>query len=519
MRGPTLLLAACLATVSARAQAPHITLHVEQPAIAGLPIWLDVAADDPCIGVHYHGDLDGTVRGGHADIMAPGQKPAAPGFKAISYPHRGLERYPAECPSDSPPDRGTQRMPLHLIANLRQPGQYAVRWIVPTTEKLGAIAPTPWVTFTVQPSTAARRESWFSATLAHIPTDNDTLAQTYLPGLLAAAGDPRVTRRLLDLLCLPDRAGSRFVFQALPPGLTPDAQSYLARLIAQGCLGDGLTVYLNTSIAMGQMHGGFPEPQRRRLLKAILTALPHASGAGLAHAITMMFSLKGGRISPPSAAHPDILANAVDAAVLRMVPTILASNDKPGNSADQPKWALIEYVSGARDIPASGAVLRSLAAQNDPAAGYALAKMLYSGDPANLAFLRERLSSPVPDFTFPDPTDSFKDIPQRFGAPGTALLHALLQAASPHVRATAAVALASAGDHDGINAVLTTLRADRAPDTAQIINRLTGEASCQDEDMSCHQIITASTNPQSSWIAERKAAIIDYFENRLRDGH
>src|ERR1700733_539456 len=171
-RGLRLLIASGLGmlTSEALAAAPHITLRVEQPVYAGMPVWLDVMADDPCIGVHYSGDVGGGTESGWAEVKGPGGKTPEPGFHPTYYPHSNFATEVGACPSQGDLDQGrSHRIPLHLVADLRLPGQYTVRWRVPPTKKLGDVAPTDWLTFVVQPVSTAQREAWLSDLVARPP--------------------------------------------------------------------------------------------------------------------------------------------------------------------------------------------------------------------------------------------------------------------------------------------------------------------------------------------------------------
>ena len=488
---------------------PHIRLRVEQPAYTGLPVWLDVEADDPCIAVDYEGDLGGYAKGGSLEVVASGGATPAPGFHPVRYPHGSMLIVPGACPADNRRDgSGRPRIPLHLVADLRIPGEYKVRWLVAWTKKLGALPPTAWVTFVVLPSTPKQREAELARLLAQVPDHIDDLKDTYLPSLLAAWGDPRVMHKLLEIMCSPDRLTGSSVLGIFGPELSSDAQIYLAHLIEHGCLSEGLWSYINQSVGFGIMFGGMPEQQRRRLLQATILALPHAHGIGLAHAINIASMLKQG--------HDDELAKGADATVLRSVPRVINQTDEPGfSSFDQPKWMLAEYFGAPDRVSADRTVLQAIAAQNDPAAGYALTKLMFSGDPDDLPFLKNRFMRSADGLGFSDPTHNFTFFLKRFGPPGEQLLLSLLQAPDAHVRAAAAVALAGQGNHIAMQYIISTLQSNQIADRIELLNQLLTTDACPITDDDCHQMVTPNIDVQAAWIMKRKEAMIRYFTDRL----
>jgi hypothetical protein len=74
MRGAWIALAISAISL-AHAQPPHVSLHVEQPAYAGMPVWLDVDVDDPCITPEYFGAPGGSADNGSAQVIGPDGTP------------------------------------------------------------------------------------------------------------------------------------------------------------------------------------------------------------------------------------------------------------------------------------------------------------------------------------------------------------------------------------------------------------------------------------------------------------
>ncbi len=59
----------------AEAQPLHVSLRVEQPTYAGMPVWLDMDMDDPCITPEYFGAPGGSADNGSAQVIGPDGTP------------------------------------------------------------------------------------------------------------------------------------------------------------------------------------------------------------------------------------------------------------------------------------------------------------------------------------------------------------------------------------------------------------------------------------------------------------
>ena len=406
------LIACVLASRPCAAQPPLINLRVEEPVYAGLPVWLDVEAADPCIAVHYQGSLIGDASGGRAEVAGADGATLPPGFR----PHYGrpigsMLRREGACTARELKDATTNRIPLHLVADLKKPGHYAVRWIVPRNDRLGNV-PSTSLTFTVRSGTDAQRESWLTGLLANQPADLDALRETFIPALLAASGDPRVTDRLLDILCEKDRPTSTSVSHTLDAALSDGAQLRLARRISGGCLSDGLVEYVDESVRSDLLFGVMPDRERRRLLEATLSSLTAARGPALANALEIADLLKENR--------SDDVAKAADATVMHAVPRILAEVDLDVSSADQIKAMLLQYVSARNRLPGAKGVIEALADRPGETASDALRDLVFGGggDPADIPYLQERLLGPLDGVPFPERDDDFNRVATAFGSPG-----------------------------------------------------------------------------------------------------
>jgi hypothetical protein len=90
-----------------------------------------------------------------------------------------------------------KRLPLHIWFQIQQPGRYALRWNYewPELDKNGKPVTkqvsSTWITFTVQPPSAANRDKWLRQLLAHPAGSSVDLLGDYIPSLVAAAPDER----------------------------------------------------------------------------------------------------------------------------------------------------------------------------------------------------------------------------------------------------------------------------------------------------------------------------------------
>jgi len=496
--------------VAARADSPRITLKIEQPAYAGLPIWLDVESDDPCLAVHYTGNMGGFAEGGHAEVIGSDGQELRVGFQAHFYRHGSVLQEPGACPSDYVSGHGgTHRIPLHLVANLREPGQYSVRWLVPKTTKLGAVPPTDWLKFEVLPSTQDQREAWLADLLAHQPDDWRALRENYIPSLLAESDDPKVRHKLLEISCSADYSMSTSVLQAFHAALSDDEQIYLAQLIVKGCPSGGLDIFVGKRAPM-EFPEAITDQQRERLFEATTAAIPRAKGADLAHAITRLTQLKESRNDD------DPASVAADAAVLQALPRILGGpDDQRAGSDDDPKRSAIYYFEGSYHDPDGREVVKRFAEQDDQGAVTAFIELLNHPNAADLPFLKDRLMGPQGATFVNNDLNPCYFVAHNFGAAGMELVQSLLNAKTAPVRGATAVYLALQGDRTAMATVIDRLRSGSVADRVELMNRLVGTPACPLQGDACHRYSDATIDLNTPWVIEGEEELIKYFTAAL----
>jgi hypothetical protein len=214
--GPTigLLLAAYATLRLGPRESPQVaptpsvfSIHLESPARAGLPAWIDADLSG-LLTVHYPYGTDpgfigsnqlAVTRDGHPLDRLPDDQPIAP--------IPGLV-----IGSLAPPDAPTGRLPLHLIYDLSTPGHYSVRWTVvaqrdprqdPPSAPDRVLAQSAWLDFDIAPTTEADRQAWLTRLLAASPSTVGAYVGDYIPSLLAAPLDPRVAMAVFRGLGVP----------------------------------------------------------------------------------------------------------------------------------------------------------------------------------------------------------------------------------------------------------------------------------------------------------------------------
>jgi hypothetical protein len=457
-----------------------VDIAIEQPVYAGLPVWLDVNVHDACLEARYPASENPSLfdAGGSTVETLKDGRPAP----ASAYPIGAIQITEpisaGPCPGSQPEGSASvHRFPLHLAADLTTPGRYAVRWLV--RRRLSAtptvFGQSHWLTFTVLPSMSAQREAWLEAVLAHRPTTRTAVQSVYVPSLLAAWRDPRVTRALLDLLCSPDNGIGRAGWGALERGIGPDGAAYTARKIEAGCVTPAVAQFLS----MHQAEFG----SARRPLLAALAAHLHPPDAHAAAALRTMQWLR------PAASNDD-LSKSLDAEMAGIGPAVVATADE--NLKDV--WIEYEW-RRPLSLPVRQ-VLLSLAGQPGDVATAAVGALCGNADPADLfpiAQLATRASLSPEDSRFQEaPGDCLRG----YGARSIPLLRAILAASSFWgTRDNAAIALDSLDQPDGTAAVIAALASPREAEPGYVISDI------QDRPI--------------SWGSDRKAAATAYFQARL----
>lgn len=180
----------------------RLLIHPDQPAYAGMPLWLRVEPGSPGLVAYPFSDDPADFGSNLIELKRDTQllqrRSAFRGQIARVGPvgQFGSSIAPQGAPAN--------RLPLHIAYTLDQPGHYAVRWTQLRDDWIAGVlvktvaAQSDWVEFDIRPSTPQRRTAWLQHQLATAPAGNGELVGDYLPDLLAGAPDPRVLQALLQ---------------------------------------------------------------------------------------------------------------------------------------------------------------------------------------------------------------------------------------------------------------------------------------------------------------------------------
>lgn len=214
------------------AQPKHSTvkfaIKVDQPAYTGMPVWVRAQSTSPRPSHYPYSSDAGEFGNNRIEVKYAGKVLTRREFPGLNISCETGPRDPGDVDSYyGPSDAPKNLLPLHCAYKFDKPGVYSVRWAKlrkyykkDGTSGEEAVAQSDWHSFTVEPSTASRREAWLKDKLAHVPADEGKLLTDYLPSLLVAAPDPRVLNLLI----------SQVYAQAHPKGCTA--------VPAEGVVGD-----------------------------------------------------------------------------------------------------------------------------------------------------------------------------------------------------------------------------------------------------------------------------------------
>jgi len=227
----------------------NFRITVDQPASAGLPVWIRGERDAPRPAHYPYSDDPRDFGNNLVEMRRFENHPLAAlhSCRAIavapSGPVSGEDfdqpfgpRLPKNC------------LPLHLEFPLDKPGVYQVRWTKvrksltggAIKEKETVLARSNWLTFTIKASTGEERKIWLKKKLANIPTSEKDLLSQYLPSLLSAAPDQAVLQVLVRQIYAHDGAGHGAVPNAGP------ASYYAATSLELFNQRDSTSLILNT---------------------------------------------------------------------------------------------------------------------------------------------------------------------------------------------------------------------------------------------------------------------------------
>lgn len=180
-----------------------VRLRLQAPARAGLPIWLCVDAPTPYVVRYPYGPWPWELGSNEVEFRRDGRplpsaaRPSPFGGGGNAYPLEGLVRR-----SGAPAEAARHRVPLHLAADLTEPGRYDVRWRIVSAARDSRgqrLAESEWLSFEVRPVSRSQREAALAELLANQPRSDRGLVGDFLPSLLAFASDARAADVFADL--------------------------------------------------------------------------------------------------------------------------------------------------------------------------------------------------------------------------------------------------------------------------------------------------------------------------------
>lgn len=174
------------------------------------------------------------------------------------------------CGSSAPNGSPENRLPLHVLYPIDEPGTYSVRWTAMGRSE--APPESQWLTFTDLQPTAAQHETWLKNLLATKPETDGQLAGDILPSLLAAAPDPRALSTFIKYLY----AGNGVVSGIADSALEAFPQSEVLRAIVESLQKNGPS---NQLAYFATSHRGWMPDDENKIVRA---AIPYLQGGGSA---------------------------------------------------------------------------------------------------------------------------------------------------------------------------------------------------------------------------------------------
>ena len=195
-----------------------ITVSMDQPAYAGMPIWLRVELPFQYGTIRYPYFFGLAGFGcNEVEVRRNGESlPFIPGSRGLGSPGTFVGNI---CGSFGPSSHVTGRLTLHIMYDLSTPGKYEVRFTM-RSEPFGVLSPTgfkarsEWTTFEVLPSEPNRRAKWLDSLREHPPVDSGEWLTDTLPGLLGIR-DESSLEILTSYLYHPDSSVRRYAFNGL----------------------------------------------------------------------------------------------------------------------------------------------------------------------------------------------------------------------------------------------------------------------------------------------------------------
>ncbi len=195
-------------------------VSVDQPAYAGMPVWLRVELPFENGTIHYP-YLRGLAGFGCNEVEVRRNGESLPLISGSNWMRSPMVFNGNICGSyelESPPHI-IGRLPLHLLYDFRAPGTYEVRF-TRRSVPFGALSQTgfkvrsEWTPFEVLPSEPNRRAEWSKSLRAHPPVEPGELLTDTLPGLLGIP-DESSLEILIGYLYHPDSSVRQYAMNGL----------------------------------------------------------------------------------------------------------------------------------------------------------------------------------------------------------------------------------------------------------------------------------------------------------------
>jgi len=197
------------------------TVSVDQPAYAGMPVWLRVELPFENGTIHYPYVLGPAGFGcNEVEVRRNGESlPLMPGSNWMRSPMAFNGNICGSYGLESSPHIVGGCLPLHLLYDFRAPGTYEVRFTrrsVPfgALSQSGFKVRSEWTRFEILPSGPNRRAEWLKSLREHPPVESGELLTDTLPGLLGIP-DESSLEILTGYLHHPDSAVRQYAMNGL----------------------------------------------------------------------------------------------------------------------------------------------------------------------------------------------------------------------------------------------------------------------------------------------------------------
>ncbi len=205
--------------VEVKAGLEPVRLSFPQPAFTNMPIWVEAQAPPGIpVWVSYpFGTGPGNIGCNELQLRRQGRLlEPLPASRVRNGTFAGLI-----CGSIALNDRHDNRLPLHLIYRIDEPGDYEVRLLMSNRYavegRLGAessLASSEWTPLHVAASMTSQQQEWLAEFTTDPPTDPGDLLGDYLPSIVGVTDQPSLEALLIQLYH-PHRTVRRYAELAL----------------------------------------------------------------------------------------------------------------------------------------------------------------------------------------------------------------------------------------------------------------------------------------------------------------